>query len=180
MQQEELASASLALDAARPRDAECKRVAADQDSTVSGLEAELAGLRAAAHKQAVAVRRPLTLYDPVVPLICMLVSPHPARAQAIDASVQENKRQEAGAALQTAATAAEQAAQAAAQEVFELQQRMLDIQVHFPERLGFFTCPEIQKHSMKVAMQERKGTPVCMPKALGHACRLPLKLRKAS
>ena len=56
VQQEELASASLALDAARTVDAECKRAAAEQDSTVSGLEAELAGLQAAADKQAVAVR----------------------------------------------------------------------------------------------------------------------------
>lgn len=59
MQQEKLASASLAVDAARAEDAECKRAAAEQDSTVSGLEAELAGLQTAAHMQAVAVRRPL-------------------------------------------------------------------------------------------------------------------------
>ena len=57
MRQEELASASLALDAARVQDAECKQAAAEQESTVSGLEAELAGLQAAAHKQAVAVRQ---------------------------------------------------------------------------------------------------------------------------
>ena len=55
--QKELASASLALDAARAEDAARKRSAADQDSTVSRLEAELAGLQAAAHEQADAVRR---------------------------------------------------------------------------------------------------------------------------
>lgn len=56
MQQEELASASLAVDAARADDAECKRATAEQDGIVSGLEAELASLQASTHKQAIAVR----------------------------------------------------------------------------------------------------------------------------